>query len=162
MKIEKRIFAVAICFMCIATMTDAQTRIVNFRQSQTRMAEPLISVYSKPLIADLKVNETRIDETFDFPNSEIEALGGDIPNLRARAMFLANKKYNCDMLVSASFDIASKSDGTGYVVNVMGYPATYINWRSSTPNDDEWIRIAKINQAQNNEQTQAIRQTSSR
>lgn len=158
----KKYLMVIICLLATVVTVDAQTKKVNFRQSQTRMAEPVISVYAKPLVADLKVGETRINDTFDFTNSEIEALGNDIPNLRARAMFMANQKHNCDMLVSASFDIVSKSDGTGYEVTVMGYPATYINWRSAQTSDEEWIRTAKMNQTAGGEQTQAIRQTGSR
>ena len=33
--------------------------------------------------------------------------------------------------------------GTGYKVTVIGYPATFINWKTAEASDYEWIRMEK-------------------
>ena len=84
--------------------------------------EPLHSVHAKPLIADLVVDSKlgRISHTFHFTMKEINALQGDLENVRKSALFKAvNEVYHCDVIVAASFDV--KSTDEGYDVTIIGF-----------------------------------------
>lgn len=154
MKIISRVFVIALCMIGAAVQANAQ-KVVEYRSSQARLAEPKMGVYIKPLIADLQINEAvgKINYTIDFSNKEINALEGNIANVRTRALFIATEKYKADVIVAAAFDIKSKDDGTGYTVTVTGYPANYVNWRTATAEDNMWIPLIPNQDAS---QTQAI------
>lgn len=153
-KMLKGLLLVA-CLVGAASQVQAQ-KVVEYRSSQARLAEPKMGVYVKPLVADLKINDAvgKISDSWDFTNSEINALQGDIANVRTRALFKSTQKHGADVIVAASFDIKSKDDGSGYTVVVMGYPANYVNWRTSSAEDNLWIPL--LNAQGTSEQTQAI------
>lgn len=120
-------------------------KTVEVRYSQARLIEPIHSVHTKPLIADLVVDSKlgKQTHTFHFTMKEINALQGNLENVRARALFKAvNEVYHCDVIVAASFDVQSTDDG--YDVTIIGFPASYINWRTATKEDYEWIRNEKM------------------
>lgn len=123
----------------------AQKR-VEFREAQARLLEPQQSAYVKPLIVDLKVDDSigRVHHVVTFSNAQVEALKGDIGNMRSNALFQTTEKYGADVIVGATFDIQSLADGSGYTVTVIGYPAKYENWRSVTTEDYGWISMGTI------------------
>lgn len=142
----------------VGTCQVMAQQVVSFRESQARLSEPNMGVYIKPLIADLKINSTagKIRDKWDFSLQDIKALKGEIPNLKARALFLSTEKHDADVIVAASFDIVSKDDGSGFVVRVIGYPANYINWRTATTEDNAWIQNERLAPAKAQQTTQAI------
>ena len=152
--LSKALLVTAVCLTGAAMQANAQ-KVVEFRSSQARLVEPKMGVYVKPLVADLKIDEAvgKIKDTWDFTNKEVNALQGDIANLRTRALFKSTEKHNADVIVAATFDIMSKDDGSGYTVVVTGYPASYINWRTSSDVDNQWIPLLP---GQDASQAQAI------
>lgn len=49
--------------------------------------------------------------------------------------------HDCDVIVAATFNI--RTAGDGYEVNIIGYPANFVNWKTATQADYEWIQMEK-------------------
>ncbi len=117
---------------------------IDFRQSQSRISEPNMEVFVKPLIVDLDViSETRVEDTWEFPTVDLTKLSDyQLQNLKATALFKSSKKYEADVIVAATFDITTEENngGVGLSITVIGYPAQYKNWRPANDSSDyEWI-----------------------
>lgn len=142
---KKIAFLFILLFSLAGINQVAAQKTVEVRYSQARLIEPIHSVHTKPLIADLVVDSKlgKQTHTFHFTMKEINALQGNLENVRARALFKAvNEVYHCDVIVAASFDVQSTDDG--YDVTIIGFPASYTNWRTATKEDYEWIRNEKM------------------
>lgn len=142
---KKILFVFAALFAWAGMQQVSAQKSVDVRYSQARLIEPIHSVHTKPLIADLVVDSKlgKQSHTFHFTMKEINALQGNLENVRARALFKAvNEVYHCDVIVAASFDVQSTDDG--YDVTIIGFPASYTNWRTATKEDYEWIRNEKM------------------
>ena len=152
----KRLLTVAVALLAVVGSAMAQ-KVVEWRESQARVAEPVMGVYIKPLVAELKVVSTdKIRDVWEFTNKEVNALRNDVANLKARALFKSTYEsdHPCDVIVAATFDIES-TDG-GYRVTVYGYPAKYVKWRTATPEDNAWIHNEKLTPTKATEATKAV------
>lgn len=141
----KRLILIS-CMLLLGVCQVAAQKRVEFREAQARLWEPQQSAYVKPLIVDLKMDESlgRVHYVVTFSNAQVEALNGDIGNMRSNALFQAIEKYGADLIVGATFDIQSLADGSGYAVTVIGYPAKYENWRSVAPEDYGWPNMGIV------------------
>lgn len=153
------------------SVTNAQTR-VEVRESQARIIEPIQNVYIKPLTAKLdlikgkgKDGKDKICDSWYYTMKDVAALDGKTDNLRKDALFKSTLKHDADVIVAATFEL-KPSDPTehggekGYEVIVYGYPAIYTEWKTATPEDDQWIHTERTymsNEAEKNK-TQAITQ----
>lgn len=157
MSLTKKILVATLCLISFSGAAQAQ-KIVKYRNSQSRLVEPKMGVYIKPLIADLKIDteKGKIKDVWFFTMDEVNSMKGEVENLRKRALFMTTEKHNADVIVAASFDISSDAKGDGYTVTVIGYPANYVNWRTASAEDNEWIRNEKLAPNAGQEQTQAI------
>ena len=157
MTMLRKACVVALCAMGWTLTADAQKTAV-YRSSQTRLVEPRMGVYTKPLIADLEIVKDlgKIKDVWTFTPEEVNALGGDEVNVRTRALYLSVDSHKVDVIVAASFDMESTNAGTK--VTVIGYPARFVNWRTATDADNEWIRNEVMKPEDNRKATQAISQ----
>ena len=155
----KKILLIATLFSIFGISHAMGQKVVEYRESQARLAEPTMGVYIKPLVAELEIDKTKgkIKDTWFFSMREVEALSRDVANLRARALFKSTIEHDADVIVAASFDIASREDQTGYDVMVIGYPAKYVRWRTAdTATDIQWIQSEKLSSLGTKQATQAI------
>lgn len=114
---------------------------VEYRQSQSRMLEPLQEVFVRPLIVDLKVlTDTRQRATWPFPDVKVTDMTvGDVETMKTNALYLTAQKYDADVIVGASFDIRTVKKGLE--VTVIGFPARYENWKVAEKEEDyKWIK----------------------
>ena len=81
---------------------------------------------------------------------------GDIVNIRSYAVYMSSQKHNADVIVAATFNIKTNDEGTGYIVTVVGYPATFANWKTAEASDYEWIRMEKTLTTADREKISAI------
>lgn len=148
---------VAFCAMGWALTAGAQKTEV-YRSSQTRVVEPRMGVYTKPLIADLEVVKEigKIKDEWHFTPEEVVALGNDEEGVRTRALYLSVDSHKVDVIVAASFDMESGSDG--FRVTVTGYPARFVNWRTATEADNAWIHNEVLKPENDDKAIQAITQ----
>ena len=139
-------FYISVALVLIGFSASAQksSTSVKFRDSQARIIEPVQHVYIRPLTAELKVLTElgKLNDVHKFTPEEVDALKGDISNLRTQALFLTcnmKGRTQFDVVVGALFDVKYVSETGVYEVTVTGYPAVYTNWKSAQPEDEQWI-----------------------
>ena len=136
-----------ISFMMLALMlccaSFGQTTEFRFRATQARLLDVMSNAYVKPLTVELKVKyNTRVTEVIHLSKEEVEVdMKGDLDNIRSYAVYCAAKHKECDVIVAATFNINTVPDG--YEITVIGYPADFVNWKTATQADYEWIRMEK-------------------
>ncbi len=101
--------------------------------------------YAVPLTVELDVFADRISDTWTLTSEAAEVeFHGDLNNIRAWAVYMSSRKHTADIIVAPVFNIKTTDNGDGYEVEVIGYPAKYVNWKSATSEDMEWIRTEKL------------------
>jgi hypothetical protein len=132
-------------------------KIVKIDQtvSQARKADVATPVYVKPLIAELKIDDTkgRVKDEWAFTgdytaylNPKTNALDPEIfGELRKLALYKSTEKYQCDVIVAPTYNVNVTESKA--IVTVIGYPANLTNWRVSTVDDYDWLRY-ELNQRQ--------------
>ena len=53
------------------------------------------------------------------------------------------KEDGADAIVAATFNFRTNDDGKGYTITITGYPASFVNWKTASEADYEWIRMEK-------------------
>lgn len=138
----KKVLLIGIA-MAFSVLSYAQKTEYHFQDTQARLLDVTSNAYVKPLTVELNVL-TKEHKTWVFPLTvaEVEAMKNDLVNLRSYAVYAASKQENCDVIVAATFNI--KSVRNGFEVTVIGYPANFVNWKTATKDDYEWIRMEKV------------------
>ena len=122
----------------------AQKGTYHFQDTQARLLDVMTNAYVKPLTVELQVLANKHREwTIELTNKDVEQMNGELNNIRSFAIYSISKKEDCDVIVAATINVKSKDDGTGFLINVVGYPANFINWKTATQEDYEWIRMEK-------------------
>lgn len=138
------ISVIAAVFTSCVTTSVVQT--TDYMESSARVLEPEQSMLLTPLIADLKVSETKIyyTETEAFANLEVTpTLLKDITGLKKIALSRAARAYNADVLVGSTIDVVTKNQRL--VITVSGYPAFYVNFRNAIVKDIEILKsVSKL------------------
>lgn len=133
--------AVAMLTSCATTTTI--TQITDYMESSARVLEPEHSMLLSPLIADLKVSETKVyhTETEAFANLEVTPnLIQNISELKKIALSRAARAHKADVLVGASIDVTTKNGRLEIIIS--GYPAHYTKFRNAAIGEIELLRKA--------------------
>lgn len=138
----RKVFLVSL-LMSLSLICFGQKSEFRFQDTQARLLDVQSNAYVQPLTVELKVkSQTRISEVIPLTKQEVEGdMKGDLNNIRSYAVYRASQLHNCDVIVAATFNI--RTAGDGYEVNIIGYPADFVNWRTATKDDYEWIRMEK-------------------
>jgi hypothetical protein len=96
-------------------------------------------VLQKPVVAELSVNETRVQGTVSGRKSK------GLENLKQLAMLDALQKSKSDVLVEPTFDISTV--GRRVTVNVSGFPATYTNFHSIKTEEVDLFKAGALQKA---------------
>lgn len=133
----------------------AQKTEFRFQDTQARLLDVSSNAYVKPLTVELQVlTKERISEIIPLNRQEVEQdMKGDLNNIRSYAVYRASQIHNCDVIVAATFNI--RTAGGGYEVNIIGYPANFVNWKTATQADYEWIRMEKTQTTSDREKISA-------
>lgn len=137
----------------------AQKDKVKIQDTQARLLDVTSNAYVKPLTVELKVNtnEGRIRDEWPLTKEQAEIeMNGDIVNIRSYAVYMSSQKHNADVIVAATFNFRTNDEGTGYLITVVGYPATFENWKTAGESDYEWIRLEKTLTTSDREKISAI------
>jgi len=115
----------------------------RFQDTQARLLDVMSNAYVKPLTVELQVmTKKRISEIIPLTKQEVEQdMKGDLSNIRSFAVYRASQIHDCDVIVAATFNV--RTAGDGYEVNVIGYPANFVNWKTASQEDYEWIKMEK-------------------
>ncbi len=127
--------------MCIVSY--GQKTEFRFQDTQARLLDVTSNAYVKPLTVELQVlTNKRISEVIKLTRQEVEQdMKGDLTNIRSFAVYRASQLHDCDVIVAATFNI--RTAGDGYEVNIIGYPANFVNWKTASQADYEWIKMEK-------------------
>lgn len=139
------ILAISLTFIGVAG-AQAQKTNVRMQETQARLLDVNSNAYVRPLTVELLIDKSkgRIKDEWTLTKEQAEQeMGGDLANIRSYAIYMSSQKNNADVIVAATFNVKTNDEGNGYKITVIGYPATFINWKTADPSDYEWIRIEK-------------------
>lgn len=105
-------------------------------------------IYTKPLVADLKVQEAKIETTVEGKSLLPENVPSLVSNLKKSAVSQAIQINKCDILIEPIYTVTI--EGTNVSVTVSGRPATYVNFRNLTVADSSAVKL-KISDNVNDE-----------
>lgn len=127
------LLVVACCVSAQAQKTKTQVRVLNVEAS----------AFVKPLVVELKVDETKglISERVEIaPNQKIAE-----EDLNTYAAYVVSQKHHCDVLVAPTFTRIEENGKTTIIVS--GFAANYTKWRTSTQEDLQWMQLDSQRQA---------------
>ena len=129
MKTKKLFLIIALVVGC-AVGAHAQKTVFKFRDAQARAGDAVTEVCVKPTVVEVKILEDkgRIKDEWTLSKEEVEI----------------TIKYNCDVIMGATFKVEDNEKTGGYTVTVVGYPGIFVNWHPATQDDYEWIRLQKL------------------
>ena len=149
-RMKRSVFLMIAMAMCL--LGFAQKSIIkseSFSDTQARMVEVTARSYVRPLIVDMVVAKGQQRKVYNksYSRTEVEvAMGGNLDNLRSRVIYDASTDWNCDAVVAATFKIELMQDGTGYTVEMKGFPGNFDSqsWHPMAQGDFEWFdRVIK-------------------
>ena len=138
---KRTVFLMIALAMC--TISFAQKSEFKFQATQARLLDVMSNAYVKPLTVELQIISSKhVSEIIKLTKQEVEQdMKGDLENVRSYAVYRASQLHDCDVIVAATFNI--RTAGDGYEVNIIGYPANFVNWKTATQADYEWIQMEK-------------------
>ena len=117
----------------------------EFSASEARVLDAEPQTFVKPLVVEVKIDESkgRIRDSWTLNVDEYNSrvIKGDyaatIRNLQVYGVFKSSEKHNCDIIATPTFDVQINERGA--VINVVGFPASFVNWTTGTKADVEWL-----------------------
>lgn len=142
-----RLLAFTLLLSCLALNAQAQKKgQLGYDEATAQSVEPKITAHVTPVVADVKVTSTRITHSETFSNALTEydvsnpTISAEINYMKNYTLNRAAKKSNADLIVAPSFEIRTSENMQTITVEVSGYPASYINFRTASDQDLSLIR----------------------
>lgn len=154
-----------ILMMLVATASilgvQAQKTTVKVHDTQARALETTTVSHVKPLVVDVEIDTTigkkgRIEDNWLLSREDVDAMGGDVTNIRSWATFQSAQRHGADVIVAPMYEIKTDDASAGYVVRVIGYVGRFNGWRNITDADYEWVRLEKTLKTSDREKIEAI------
>ena len=134
--------------LAVMIFTSCTTTKISYEEYMTRQAEPvMINPYIAPTIADLDISETKetVNETFKndltlkskFDNKSVEAW-------KEATLAKMMREFNSDVIVAPTYNVTTSKDMKNITVEISGYPAKYVNFRSLSVADSAAMRAHAI------------------
>lgn len=144
----RKVLIAALLGAVLSVPTFAQrTTQVQYQETQARLLDVSSNAYVKPLTVELKVKgDKRVREVVKIPRvNALVAMKADPSNWRSYAVYEVSRRMACDVIVAATFNIKydEVAGDQDVEVEVVGYPADFVNWQTATAQDMEWIRMEK-------------------
>lgn len=132
-------------------------KVERYQSTQARVLEPKAEAYVKPLTVELRIdNSVRQTDVWHLTPQQVQAMGGNIEDIRSLGIYMSCQKHKCDVIVAATFNLQSEDVSKGYDLTVVGYPASFVNWKTASPEDYEWIRLEKTFTTNEREKVSAV------
>lgn len=146
---KKIILSFAILLACVFE-SYAQKTVFKFRDAQARAGNAETEVIVKPTVVDVEIKKDengkfiKINHPWPLSKEEVEiGMEGKLDNIRAWATYLTVQRYDCDVIMGATYKVEDDEETKGYKVTVVGYPGVFTNWHPATKEDFDWIKIQK-------------------
>ena len=152
---------ILLCVFSLVTTagTMAQKTTVKIQETQARLLDMQSNGYVKPLTVELKIDDSkgRVCDIWPLSKEQVDVeMRGDIANIRSYAIYMSSKKHSADVIVAATFNFKTTDNGDGYEIEVVGFPASFVNWKTATQADYEWIQMEKTQTTADREKIKAI------
>ena len=144
----KRVIIVlsAVIAMFTSCATTQVVKTTSHTEASARLLEPEQAMFVTPVIADLKVSDTKVyyTEKEAFANLVVtqELLNKDLPEMKRIALSRAARAHNADVLVGSTIDIETKNNRLE--ITVSGYPACYVKFRNANEDDVNLLTKASV------------------
>lgn len=155
----KKVVLFSLFAMLFSGMAFAQKTTYKMQEVQGRLLDVQSNAYVKPMTVELDVDKTkgRIRDKWALTKEQAEIeMQGKIDNIRSYGVYMSSKKHDADVIVAATFNLRSTDDGQGYELEVVGFPARFVNWKTATAADYEWIKMEKTVTTNEREKISAI------
>lgn len=143
-----------ICGLIVVLFFTSCATVQSYSYSEYRTTEPTQTVHAVPVIADLEMSQTRITYAerinIDVTTLKKDELQAIVETQKETVLLNAIKQHKADVIVAPLIDIQTDSNHN-LIITVVGYPATYKNFRNATK-DDAWF-ITIQSPAQENSST---------
>lgn len=130
-----------ICGLIVVLFFTSCASVQSYSYSEFRTTEPTQTVHAVPVIADLEMSQTRITYAerinIDVTTLKKDELQAIVETQKETVLLNAIKQHKADVIVAPLIDIQTDSNHN-LIITVVGYPATYKNFRNATP-DDAWF-----------------------
>ena len=145
--------------MTMSLGISAQKTTLKFQDTQARMLDVETNGYVKPMTVELRMlnNGQRIKDVWNLTLEQVESMKGDIANIRSYGVYMSSQKHNADVIVGATFNFRSDDvKEKGCILEVVGFPAEFVNWKTATQADYEWIKFEKTSSISDREKIKPI------
>lgn len=163
---KKVLMAAILSVVCAASaMAQKTTEVISLKETQARLLDVMSNAYVRPLTVELQVDNSkgRIRDQWELTGAELSDLGVissngtiELSNLRSYGVYKSAQKHNCDVIVAATFNFETTDLLNGGTLEVVGYPANFINWKTADDKDLEWIRMEKVQTTSERDRLNAI------
>lgn len=90
-----------------------------------------------PLSVDIAIDNVagKVKDVWKFSPEQIDAMGGDITNIKARGLYLSTQKHDVDIIVAPIFNLESineKGKEGWFELTIIGYLGRFTNWQNGT------------------------------
>lgn len=143
-------FFSAVC--AAGAMAQSSKQVISLKDTQARLLDVTSNAYVKPLTVELQVDSSkgRIRDRWEFSYADLMDFGligangvVELSNLRSYGVYASAKKHDCDVIVAATFNFETADLKEGGILEVVGYPANFVNWKTADDTDLDWIRMEK-------------------
>lgn len=172
----KKLFLSALCVAACAIAGNAQkNNTLLFENTQSRVAaESVMNIYVRPLTVEVEVIkglrlaqgqqtvDGRVTITYARDSEWVEkTMRGELDEIRSWAVFQACKDCSADVILVPTFSFSNNRDNMGniidgYQITIVGFPAKFINWKTATPADYEWIQMEQTQTTDERDNLRAI------
>lgn len=143
----------------VAMQAHAQkTTTYRYEDTQARALDMVSKGYVKPLTVEVKVDATKGRQHFSYemPKDFVEGdMKGDIANIRSYGVFRAANEAKCDVIVAPTFHLFTNDKG-GYTLEIVGFAGSFVNWRTITNEDLQWIKDTQVLTTGDRQQIDAV------
>lgn len=134
------------------------TTTYRYEDTQARALDMVAKGYVKPLVVEVKVdaNRGRQHFSYDMEKEFVENdMRGDIANVRSYGLFKATEEAKCDIIVAPTFHLFTNNKG-GYTLEIVGFSGDFVNWKTMTNEDLQWITSTQIQTTNDRQQIDAV------
>lgn len=127
--------------------TETKTKVttdVVFEQAQARMPQVVVTPKVKPLICEVKiVPDAKNYFITELDQKQMASLENNLENIYNYGTFKWTQEAKCDMIVAPTYHLRELDDHSKFILEIKGFPANFVNWRTADEKDYEWLRITE-------------------
>ncbi|MBQ8050010.1 MAG: hypothetical protein IJ197_00360 [Bacteroidaceae bacterium] len=155
---KKILLSMTAMLFAVSSFAQKTTTTYRYEDTQARALDMVAKGYVKPLTVEVKVDATKGRQHFSYDMAkdfvEID-MKGDVYNVRSYGLFKATDEAKCDIIVAPTFHLFTNEKG-GYTLEIVGFAGNFINWRTMSNEDLQWINSTQVHTTGDRQQIDAV------